>query len=227
MRACSERDDFKWLRGGLDPCDQTLLNVLVKGEELITIWIAVLQAMHREGHIDLSVILEDGTKMRANASGRSFLTAERIQKRIGELKVLLEKKREKMLEATQLDRKERAQVQAVQGQLKRAGACASRPFFIGGGTPCRPGLRTLCAGDLPHPAGDGPDRAAPIADLAPAGEDRVRRGGTGRLDEARGAALHHVSPARTPDRGPLEAALPPAEPWLRDHGRRAPEPRSA
>ena len=120
MRACSERDDFRWLRGGLDPSDQTLLNVLGKGEELASIWTRVLQAMHQEGHIDLGVILEDGTKLRANASRRSFHAAEGIQKQISELRALLEKKRQKMFSATQSDSKDRAQVQAIQGQLTRA-----------------------------------------------------------------------------------------------------------
>jgi hypothetical protein len=42
--------------------------------------------MHQSGHIDLSVIAEDGTKLRANASPRSFLTVPDIAAAVGKLK---------------------------------------------------------------------------------------------------------------------------------------------
>jgi transposase len=77
--ACGMRDDFRWLAGGLRPCDQTLLNFLKRARaDIPSVWVQLLQAMHREGHIDLSVIAEDGTKLRADASHRSFHAAEGI-----------------------------------------------------------------------------------------------------------------------------------------------------
>jgi hypothetical protein len=78
-KACKIRDDFRWLTGGLSPSDQTLLNFLTGSEVgLASIWGQLLKSMHQAGHIDLSVIAEDGTKLRANASPRSFLTAADI-----------------------------------------------------------------------------------------------------------------------------------------------------
>ena len=78
-KACRIREDFRWLAGGLCPSDQTLLNFLTGSEVgLASIWAQLLKSMHQAGHIDLSVIAEDGTKLRANASPRSFLTAPDI-----------------------------------------------------------------------------------------------------------------------------------------------------
>lgn len=85
-RACAIRDDFRWLAGGLSPSDQTLLNFLTGSEAgLASIWTQVLKAMHQAGHIDLSAIAEDGTKLRANASPRSFHVAADIEAVIGTL----------------------------------------------------------------------------------------------------------------------------------------------
>lgn len=86
-KACRIRDDFRWLTGGLSPSDQTLLNFLTGSEVgLASIWGQVLKSMHQAGHIDLSVIAEDGTKLRANASPRSFLTATDITAVVDRLK---------------------------------------------------------------------------------------------------------------------------------------------
>jgi len=88
--ACAVRDDFRWLAGGLLPSDQTLLNfVRDAGTGLASLWKHVLEAMQQAGHIDLSVIAEDGTKLRANASPRSFLTAPEITGVIDKLKTQL------------------------------------------------------------------------------------------------------------------------------------------
>lgn len=85
--ACAVRDDFRWLAGGLAPSDQTLLNFLSDaGTGLASLWEHVLRSMQQAGHIDLSVIAEDGTKLRANASPRSFLTAPEITEVIDKLK---------------------------------------------------------------------------------------------------------------------------------------------
>lgn len=87
-KACKIRDDFRWLTGGLSPSDQTLLNFLTGSEAgLASIWAQALKSMHQAGHIDLSVIAEDGTKLRANASPRSFLTVADIGAVIEKLKM--------------------------------------------------------------------------------------------------------------------------------------------
>jgi transposase/uncharacterized protein (UPF0179 family) len=86
-KACRIREDFRWLAGGLCPSDQTLLNFLTGSEVgLASIWTQLLKSMHQAGHIDLSVIAEDGTKLRANASPRSFLTAPDIAAVVEKLK---------------------------------------------------------------------------------------------------------------------------------------------
>jgi len=78
--ACRVRDDFRWLAGGLCPSDQTLLNLLTRAEgRLSSIWEQFLRAMHEAGHIDLSAVAEDGTKLRANASRASFHNADEIE----------------------------------------------------------------------------------------------------------------------------------------------------
>lgn len=78
-QACRIRDDFRWLAGGLCPSDETLLNLVRTAPDgLASLWIQVLQAMQREGLVDLSAVAEDGTKLRANVSPRSFHTAKEI-----------------------------------------------------------------------------------------------------------------------------------------------------
>jgi transposase len=92
-KACRIRDDFRWLAGGLCPCDQTLLNFLTGSQAgLASIWTQILKSMHQAGHIDLSVVAEDGTKLRANASSRSFLTAPDIAAVIERLKLHIAEK---------------------------------------------------------------------------------------------------------------------------------------
>jgi transposase len=77
--ACRLRDDFRWLAGGLCPSDQTVLNLLTRAQgRLLSIWEQLLRAMHDAGHVDLSAVAEDGTKLRANASPPSFHSADEI-----------------------------------------------------------------------------------------------------------------------------------------------------
>jgi transposase len=77
--ACRLRDDFRWLAGGLCPSDQTVLNLLTRAQgRLLSIWEQLLRAMHDAGHVDLSAVAEDGTKLRANASPPSFHNADEI-----------------------------------------------------------------------------------------------------------------------------------------------------
>jgi transposase len=120
--ACTLRDDFRWLSGGLRPSDQTLLNLLDHAEELVDIWKQVLRAMHREGHVDLSVIAEDGSKVHANASPRSFRTAEEIDVVVNDLRAKLAQKVEQAGagDASKPDRKDRAQLVALRDRLHRA-----------------------------------------------------------------------------------------------------------
>ena len=120
--ACTLRDDFRWIAGGLQPCDQTLLNLLKMGEPLIAVWEQVLLAMQSAGLIDLSVIFEDGTKLRANASRRSFHTAEEIHAVIGKLVESIAAKEQERSDSTNpeftctLDR----QLLALKDRLRRA-----------------------------------------------------------------------------------------------------------
>ncbi|HET9145376.1 MAG TPA: transposase [Sphingomicrobium sp.] len=96
--ACHLRDDFRWLAGGLCPSDQTMLNLLTRAQDrLLSIWEQLLRAMHEAGHVDLSAVAEDGTKLRANASHASFHSADEITDIVKQLRGELE---ERMAQAT-------------------------------------------------------------------------------------------------------------------------------
>ncbi|MBI2933215.1 MAG: transposase [Planctomycetes bacterium] len=119
-RSCTLRDDFRWLAGGLSPCDQTLLNFLtVARDALISIRDQVLKEMHRAGHVDLSAVSEDGTKLRANASGRSFHTGDDIAIVIEDLKKGIAKKLEDQV-PPEAKRQQQIQVRAFNDRLQRA-----------------------------------------------------------------------------------------------------------
>jgi hypothetical protein len=121
--ACTVRDDFRWLAGGLSPSDQTLLNFLTdSGAGLASIWEQVLRSMHEAGHIDLSAIAEDGTKLRANASPRSFLTATEISKVIEELTTRIAEKVKQLTDAGEQghDAKAQAELRTLRQRLSRA-----------------------------------------------------------------------------------------------------------
>lgn len=118
--ACTNRDDFRWLAGGLCPCHQTLLNFLsaTKGP-VRSLWEQVLKAMHEAGHIDLSVLAEDGTKLRANASRRSFHTSDEIDAVIERLRAKMAQKVEEVV-APDDQRQHTAEVRALTDRLDRA-----------------------------------------------------------------------------------------------------------
>jgi transposase len=119
-KACTIRDDFRWLAGGLFPCDQTLLNFLRMAQDTLpSIWVQVLKAMHHAGHIDLSTLAEDGTKLRANASPRSFHPAQEIDAVIEQLKVLVAQKLQELVPPHDCKRHQ-VQLRALQGKLRRA-----------------------------------------------------------------------------------------------------------
>ena len=110
-KACTIRDDFRWLAGGLSPSDQTLLNFLTdSADEFASLWAQVLKSMHQAGHIDLSVIAEDGTKLRANASRRSFLTATDIAGVVETLKSQIAEKLKEITSCTGSGRDCKAQI---------------------------------------------------------------------------------------------------------------------
>jgi len=118
-KACRIRDDFRWLAGGLSPSDQTLLNFLTGSEvALASIWGQVLKSMHQAGHIDLSVIVEDGTKLRANASPRSFLIAADIAAVVESLKTQIADKLKKIANCGMEGQESGAQVELRYLQLR-------------------------------------------------------------------------------------------------------------
>ncbi len=88
--ACGSCDDFRWLAGGLNPSDQSLLNVLDLGDPLQTVWNDSLRLMQEAGLINLNDVFEDGTKLRANASPASFRTTDEIDARSAALKTKLD-----------------------------------------------------------------------------------------------------------------------------------------
>lgn len=128
--ACRIRLDFQWLAGGLAPSDQTLLNFLTlavkkDGEteseaRLKSIWTQLLKAMQEAGHVDLSAIAEDGTKLRVNASPRSFLTAGQIDALIDELETRVAEKLKRIAIAGENSSEWKADLRGLQGRLSRA-----------------------------------------------------------------------------------------------------------
>jgi transposase len=123
--ACTIRDDFRWLAGGLAPSDQTLLNFLSSaGEHLPGIWEQVLKVMQAAGRIDLSALAEDGTKLRANASRRSFHSTAEIDAVVAELKRELAGELEKVV-APENRRGHKARLQGLTGKLERAQQAAA------------------------------------------------------------------------------------------------------
>ena len=118
--ACTIRDDFRWLAGGLSPCDQTFLNFLsISKKDLPSIWEQVLKAMQVAGCIDLSVLAEDGTKLRANASMRSFHPADEIAAVVEKLKGELARKLEEVASA-EASKKHKIELRVLRSKLERA-----------------------------------------------------------------------------------------------------------
>ncbi len=118
-KACTNRDEFRWLAGGLTPCDQTLLNfVSLAQEPLLGVWVEMLKAMHQAGHIDLSALAEDGTKLRANVSIRTFHTADEIAPIIEELKAQLARKLQEIV-PPETAKRHLAQVRSLETRVER------------------------------------------------------------------------------------------------------------
>jgi len=121
--ACHQRDDFRWLTGRHFPSDQTLLNFLALAESRFTpIWNGILHAMQERGYVDLSLIIEDGTKLRVNASRKSFHSADGIKKVVEQLKTSLVSMKEEVAppEKGAPDRRTIVKVTMLQLRLQRA-----------------------------------------------------------------------------------------------------------
>ena len=121
--ACRLREDFQWLAGGLCPSYQTLLNFLTRAQgRLSSFWIQVLQAMQNAGLVDLSLIAEDGTKLRANASPRSFRTIKTIRSVIEDLQKQLDARLKRVVERSdeETSRKAASELAALRARLGRA-----------------------------------------------------------------------------------------------------------
>lgn len=167
--ACAVRDDFRWLAGGLCPSDQTLLNFLTHAQAgLASIWQQLLKSMHQAGHIDLSAIAEDGTKLRANASPRSFHTAAEIQDMMERLKTRIADKLKQLAGAatTGEHSKAGAELRTLKRQFSRAEDAVreldQRMQRRGerGGSATAVTASTAAPGNVPLPA--GPDLKTPI-----------------------------------------------------------------
>jgi transposase len=118
-KACTNRDEFRWLAGGLTPCDQTFLNfVSLAQEPLLGVWVEMLKAMHQAGHIDLSALAEDGTKLRANVSIRTFHTADEIAPILEELKAQLARKLQEIV-PPETAKRHLAQIRSLETRLER------------------------------------------------------------------------------------------------------------
>lgn len=82
-RRCEYDPAFQWLTGLLEVNDHTLADFRVeKQEELDELFTQVLATLSKEGLITLKQVMQDGTKIRALASGRSFQQEEAIREHL-------------------------------------------------------------------------------------------------------------------------------------------------
>jgi Transposase DDE domain/Transposase domain (DUF772) len=168
-QACRVRDDFRWLTGGLCPSDQTLLNLVAGAPAgLSSIWVHLLEAMHCAGHLDLSALVEDGTKLRANASPRSFHTAAELTDIVQDRARQLATKLERLGEQAQQP-PHRAKLRALAGRLERATRAATE-------------LQHRADRRRPDPAGPRGGEAVAPADSGASGPPGPARPKFGRAD---------------------------------------------
>jgi transposase len=119
-RACTQRDDFRWLAGGVHVSDQTLLNFLQASPDGFTrLWQQLLRAMQQDSQLDLSTVFEDGSKVRANASPSSFVTEAQVLKTVSALEVQLAAAKA----AATGERSARSRIGSV-GRAQRMRSCA-------------------------------------------------------------------------------------------------------
>ena len=82
-RRCEYDPAFQWLTGLLEVNYHTLADFRVeKQEELDELFTQVLATLSKEGLITLKQVMQDGTKIRALASGRSFQQEETIREHL-------------------------------------------------------------------------------------------------------------------------------------------------
>jgi transposase len=82
-RRCEYDPAFQWLTGLLEVNYHTLADFRVeKQEELDELFTQVLATLSKEGLITLQQVMQDGTKIRALASGRSFQQEETIREHL-------------------------------------------------------------------------------------------------------------------------------------------------
>jgi transposase len=82
-RRCEYDPAFQWLTGLTDVNYHTLADFRVdKQQELDELFTQVLAALSKEGLITLEQVMQDGTKIRALASGRSFQQEETIREHL-------------------------------------------------------------------------------------------------------------------------------------------------
>ena len=164
--ACEVRDDFKWLAGGLTPCDQTLLNFLTRALELLpALWVQILLAMQEAGFIDLSLVAEDGTKVRVNASPGSFRTLDKINAVVGVLSSRLEGRLKEIAErsAEATNRRTATEIAGMRGRLARAARAKEVvEDRIRRRRTREPAHSSLADQDSGHPEGPDSDRASAI-----------------------------------------------------------------
>jgi transposase len=128
-RACTLRDDFRWLAGGVHVSDQTLLNFLQASPDgFAQLWQQLLQALQRNAPLDLSAVFEDGSKVRANASPSSFVTEAKLQKTVSDLEERLAVAKAAAAAgdpSPEQRRRHNRVLHALQGRLDRARAAHS------------------------------------------------------------------------------------------------------
>lgn len=82
-RRCEYDPAFQWLTGLQEVNYHTLADFRVeKGQELDELFTQVLAALSKEGWIRLEQVMQDGTKIRALASGRSFQHEDTIREHL-------------------------------------------------------------------------------------------------------------------------------------------------
>jgi hypothetical protein len=96
-------------------------------DRLPSIWEQLLRAMHEAGHIDLSAVAEDGTKLHANASPASFHSADEIAGIVKQLRGEFEERiaRANSRPEGQEDRKADAGIVGLRHRLARAERAAT------------------------------------------------------------------------------------------------------
>ena len=131
-RRCEYDPAFQWLTGLQEVNYHTLADFRVeKQQELDELFTQVLAALSKEGLITLEQVMQDGTKIKALASSRSYLQEETIREH-------LEKARRRVAEMGDPANEEssskvkQARVRARREQQERLEECAGRVAEVAG-----------------------------------------------------------------------------------------------